>query len=1330
MKRTLLLKTMLLLWALIVGSLSVWADETLTIGFEEASYTNWTLEKITPRRTNSGVPPHGGTYYGYTNSNSSGSVKTTEKIANPKSITFYVSKESSNTTSSVWIVKVSSDGTTWSQVGDNQSASSGITKGTWTEVTRDLSSYNDVYVGVFYSGTSANRCIDDVSIVYSTGGGTLDDCDLALTGNPITLNFDLYNNASAQVINYTTSSTGAVTIAKSDYATFSINEISKTITVTPTAVTPSAQTITVNQAADDNYEAGSTTFTLNITDSTPIPTYTATFSVNGVTTSQNYEEGAAIVFPDDPADIGEKTFVGWTTTLIDGTTNDAPTFVTSATMGNADVTYYAVFAYASSGIAMNKMQTGDTFAVGDKIAVVANTGTETLGLYQETISNSYVKNYTFVENYSTIIDDDKNWWTVSSGSNGGWILGDATNGFLYSSGSNNLSVDISNSSEWTLEDNNDNTFRLKSGRYLSCRTDLSSDKANLFRMAGSTPVGIYSFTIYKLSGGISYSDYCTTVVAATVARPTIEVAENPFLFSTTATITCETEGAIIKYSYDGETWNDYSSALTITESKTIYAKAVKDANESSIASVEVIKNLATPTVAISGNLVLDLNGETNVNAGTLNANVTYNEATVVGAEVTWSSNNEDIATINEYTGTVTIKNRGTVTFTATYAANSDYEEATATITVTVTDSKAPGSLANPYKVSDITAVEDGVYVQGIISSITEVSTQYKNATYKISEDGTTTNEFTVFRGKYLDNADFTNTNQISVGDAVVIYGNITTYNEQLQLGQGNYLVSMVRKVATPTFDPESGEVMAGSTVTISTTTEDATIYYTTNGDEPTTESAEYTEPITINADMTIKAIAVKDGMTNSNVASASYTINVTPTITISTNSIEAPAAGIDDMMAIEYANLTISDETDFEVQYYDGEGEETVAPDWMAVEVITEDGENYSVLYSIEENTSTLPRTAYFKVYAVDDEKNLVYSDLVTVTQAGVVIDYATLPFDYNGEKSNLPTGMTQSGLGSDYNSNYSPNTQLKFDSSDDYVILKINEAATELSFDIKGNSFSGGTFTVQASTDGVEYTDLEVYKDISESQEKLEKLLLNENVRYIKWVYTYKKSGNVGLGNIKVQKRLGNATVTLASACNDGEGLYYGTYSNAAGFIVPEDLIVAEVGIDGENKLIVTEYTAGDIVPANTGVMVSSETAGAHNIVLSTGATYLPAGENRLRATGNEGITATAMHEADSDCVFYRLTMHNKTDLGFYWGAAYGEAFDVVANKAYLAVPESAGARIQGFSFEDGVITGIRNITPALSEGEEAIFDLQGRRVAKPVNGLYIVNGKKIVIK
>jgi hypothetical protein len=68
-----------------------------------------------------------------------------------------------------------------------------------------------------------------------------------------------------------------VTIEDSEYATFDIDEDNMTITVTPTAVTPNAQTITVNQAADDDYNAGSATFTLNVADSTPFTGGDVTF---------------------------------------------------------------------------------------------------------------------------------------------------------------------------------------------------------------------------------------------------------------------------------------------------------------------------------------------------------------------------------------------------------------------------------------------------------------------------------------------------------------------------------------------------------------------------------------------------------------------------------------------------------------------------------------------------------------------------------------------------------------------------------------------------------------------------------------------------------------------------------------------------------------------------------------------------------------------------------------------------------------------------------------------------------------------------------------------
>ncbi len=74
----------------------------------------------------------------------------------------------------------------------------------------------------------------------------------------------------------------------------------------------------------------------------------------------------------------------------------------------------------------------------------------------------------------------------------------------------------------------------------------------------------------------------------------------------------------------------------------------------------------------------------------------------------------------------------------------------------------------------------------------------------------------------------------------------------------------------PTFNPAAGTYTEAQNVTISCATEGATIYYTTNGDEPTTSSTVYAAPISVSSNMTIKAIAAKSGYDNSTVASADY----------------------------------------------------------------------------------------------------------------------------------------------------------------------------------------------------------------------------------------------------------------------------------------------------------------------------------------------------------------------------------------------------------------------------------------------------------------------------
>lgn len=90
-------------------------------------------------------------------------------------------------------------------------------------------------------------------------------------------------------------------------------------------------------------------------------------------------------------------------------------------------------------------------------------------------------------------------------------------------------------------------------------------------------------------------------------------------------------------------------------------------------------------------------------------------------------------------------------------------------------------------------------------------------------------------------------------------------------------VTPTQTVATPTIS------ISGTTATISCSTSGATIYYTLNGNTPTTSSTQYSSPITLSGACTIKAIAVKSGMNNSSVASQSYNPSATvqpPTIYI------------------------------------------------------------------------------------------------------------------------------------------------------------------------------------------------------------------------------------------------------------------------------------------------------------------------------------------------------------------------------------------------------------------------------------------------------------------
>ena len=108
--------------------------------------------------------------------------------------------------------------------------------------------------------------------------------------------------------------------------------------------------------------------------------------------------------------------------------------------------------------------------------------------------------------------------------------------------------------------------------------------------------------------------------------------------------------------------------------------------------------------------------------------------------------------------------------------------------------------------------------------------------------------------------------------------------------------------ATPTFSVEAGTYFEAQNVTITTTTEGATIYYTTDGTEPTTESSVYTDPIAVSTDMTIKALAAKNGMDNSAVASATYIMG--PIFT-SLEGLVAADLSSNTMVKVSFSNVAI-----------------------------------------------------------------------------------------------------------------------------------------------------------------------------------------------------------------------------------------------------------------------------------------------------------------------------------------------------------------------------------------------------------------------------------------
>ena len=332
---------------------------------------------------------------------------------------------------------------------------------------------------------------------------------------------------------------------------------------------------------------------------------------------------------------------------------------------------------------------------------------------------------------------------------------------------------------------------------------------------------------------------------------------------------CFTGPSTGEYTYDDKTgtWTGNAASFTLTASSQVRATKIEVTYTPSGGTTKTSADLSFPEATYTVKLGDSFTAPTLTNPHNLT--------------VSYTVDNTDVADVDATTGEVTINAAGTAKITASTEGNDTYAAGSASYTLTVTGdvtTTGDGTEAKPYTVADILALNaanalptDEVYVKGIVSKINEVSASHGNATYYISDDGTTTNQFEIFRGKYLGNVNFTDESQLQTGWTVTVKGKVTLYNNTtLEMAQNNYLTSIEKPAGAAPAISGDETFLESTTVTITANQEGATVYYTTDGTTPTDKSTKYTEPITLTETTTVKAIAYLNG-TASEVAEKTFT---------------------------------------------------------------------------------------------------------------------------------------------------------------------------------------------------------------------------------------------------------------------------------------------------------------------------------------------------------------------------------------------------------------------------------------------------------------------------
>ena len=360
---------------------------------------------------------------------------------------------------------------------------------------------------------------------------------------------------------------------------------------TVTLLKAGTTTITASFAGDDDYKAGEVSYTLTVT----VPSHNITFFVNGVQQGEpvSIAEDETITFPEATQEIEDKIFVGWTTAEIEGEQAAAPaTLVTAATMGTADVTYYAVFANASEEEGVVSL------VIDGNVSGLPNNQYGESNKFSELVVNGITLQFMQL----LLRSDGDLQWRAAGNSNG--------TGTMYNENAlNNIQSIVLNYSK----DDTYKNFTVKVGTQvnpssgtqitptfdgLAYTFDCSSEDYDYFVVTNGQYAGYLTSLVINYIGMTTvYSDYCTTVVPPVKpAKPIVFHDSGKYEGELSVPMYAE-EGATIKYTLNGGAEQTYSAPLDIEATTTLTAWAVKDGKASDVVTREyTIDPVLTPDI--------------------------------------------------------------------------------------------------------------------------------------------------------------------------------------------------------------------------------------------------------------------------------------------------------------------------------------------------------------------------------------------------------------------------------------------------------------------------------------------------------------------------------------------------------------------------------------------------------------------------------------------------------------------------------------------------------------------------------------------------------------